>query len=100
MLSLSLLPPSPISVSLSLCVCVQSGPLLCTVYYMTLLPSRFEAREKPPVTVTTTPRGGDTTSLLAWWQYVVRPYQWMYNKGLLDCHDFLKSLIDFLENTT
>ena len=24
----------------------------------------------------------------------------MYNKGLLDRHDFLKSLIDFLESTT
>ena len=43
---------------------------------------------------------GDTTSLVARWQYIVRLSQWMYNKGLLDRHDFLKSLIDFLESTT
>ena len=42
---------------------------------------------------------GDNTSLLARWQYIVRLAQWLYNKGLLDRHDFLKYLIEFLEST-
>ena len=43
---------------------------------------------------------GDSTSPMARWQYIVRLSQWMYNKGLLDHHDFLKSLVEFLESTT
>ena len=43
---------------------------------------------------------GDSTSLMARWQYIVRLSQWMYNKGLLDHHDFLKSLVEFLKSTT
>ena len=43
---------------------------------------------------------GDSTSPMAQWQYIVRLSQWMYNKGLLDHHDFLKSLVEFLESTT
>ena len=42
---------------------------------------------------------GDSTSLMARWQYIVHLSQWMYNKGLLDHRDFLKSLVEFLEST-
>jgi hypothetical protein len=42
---------------------------------------------------------GDTSSSQAKWKYSVRLANWMYETGLLDRHDFLKWLIDFMEMT-